>query len=79
MVLPNNPTHVASLTTSSPSSATTSTHQISTLSFYDNDIVPLQLDDPDPTLFISIYIDNIRVSRVMIDESATINIISSHT
>ncbi|KAH9318830.1 hypothetical protein KI387_020599, partial [Taxus chinensis] len=46
--------------------------------FFDNKIVTLKSDDPNPTIFIFVYIDNICFQHVTIDGGANINIISSH-
>ncbi|KAH9294759.1 hypothetical protein KI387_038347, partial [Taxus chinensis] len=47
------------------------------VSFSEDEIVDFGAEDPDPALFISAYVWDIRVRRVMIDGGTSLNIISS--
>ncbi|KAH9328202.1 hypothetical protein KI387_000310, partial [Taxus chinensis] len=62
------PNHVASLT-KQPTTPTTSVsvQQAAAVSFSEDKIVDLGTEDPDAALFISAYIRDIQVRRVMID------------
>ncbi|KAH9293228.1 hypothetical protein KI387_041569, partial [Taxus chinensis] len=72
------PNHVASLTKQSISPTTSvSKQQAAAVSFSDDEIIDFGAEDPDPALFISAYVRDIRVRRVMIDGGASLNIISS--
>ncbi|KAH9313828.1 hypothetical protein KI387_022455, partial [Taxus chinensis] len=72
------PNHVASLT-KQPISPTTSVsvQQAAAVSFSEDEIIDFGAEDPDPALFISAYVRDIRVRHVMIDGGASLNIISS--
>ncbi|KAH9296090.1 hypothetical protein KI387_039678, partial [Taxus chinensis] len=59
------PNHVASLTKQSTTSVPV--QQTAAVSFSEDEIVDFGAEDPDPALFISAYVWDIWVHRVMID------------
>ncbi|KAH9327483.1 hypothetical protein KI387_007661, partial [Taxus chinensis] len=69
------PNHIASL--NKQSTTFVLVQQAAAVSFSEDKIFIFGAEDPDPTLFISAYVQDIRVRHVIIDGGASLNIISS--